>query len=88
MLLRYCRHTARAGMLDALLGKADPAADLLAFTRLAAAAREETRLALGLARSLRLTVQARVHPATAGRAAAAAAPVQSVDAILRGRHGN
>ena len=43
---------------------------------------------LALARSMRLTQQSRLHVETAGRRAASAAPVQSIDAILRGRHGS
>ena len=86
LLVRFVRHTTRAEALDALLASCDPAADLERFAKLSRLAAEESRIALSLARSLRLTVQSRSHPVSAARAAAGGSertPEDDEAAILR-----
>ena len=74
MIARYVRHLRRAAELDALLGHTDPGGDLMRYTRIAAAAREESRLALTLGRALRLTPASRTPAVTAARAVAGMPP--------------
>lgn len=72
VLVEYCRHVARARLLEAQIAKFEPewlAVDggLERLDKLMAMAERETRAALSCARALRLTPQATMHPRTAGR---------------------
>jgi hypothetical protein len=72
ILAAYCRHTIRQRLLSAELAKAPADAFRTKtgfghYDKLAGACERETRIALALARSLRLTPQSRVRPEVAGR---------------------
>jgi hypothetical protein len=69
MLTSYVRHLARANDLERALQTLDPLAP--DYLRLSSASVQQTKAALAFARALRLTNQARVEKATAGRAVAA-----------------
>ena len=71
VLERYVKHVVRAQALEALIAAADPAFDLDRYAKLVTLAGAETSRILSLARSLRLTVQSRLHAVTAGSRAAA-----------------
>ena len=87
ILTTFCRLTVQSDRLANLIAACD-ASDLDRYSRLLRLAGELSGRILALARSMRLTQQSRLHVETAGRRAASAAPVQSIDAILRGRHGS
>ena len=71
MLTAYCRHVAAADRFGQLRDEADinPADgdSVMNANRLSTMAERETRAALALARSMRITHQATVEPKTAGR---------------------
>ena len=73
LLTAYCRHVARAAVLDKVAQKMmAPESDttLEVADRALKMAERETRAMIACARSLRLTLQSQMHPRTAGRAAA------------------
>ena len=79
VLERYVKHVVRAQALEALIAAADPVVDLDRYAKLVTLAGAETSRILSLARSLRLTVQSRLHPVTAGSRAASAMPARTPD---------
>jgi hypothetical protein len=82
LLERFCCHTVRARCIEALLVQTDPMADLQDYAKLSRLAGEESGRILALGRALRLTVQSRVHPATAGTRAAGSRLSRGIEALF------
>ena len=73
LLARYCQHTARADKFNRMASQFEPAdigeqIDLEDLDRVSRMADRESRAALALARSMRITHQAQQDPKTAARA--------------------
>jgi hypothetical protein len=71
LLLAYCRHIATAEHLASLLDKVEgpfQPEGLKQFDKLPRMRDRESKVALALARAMRLTQQTQMHPRTAGRA--------------------
>jgi hypothetical protein len=82
LLERYCFHVARARDLERLVAKVNPIRQLAKYQSLARAAAMETRMVVALARSMRLTHQARLHPVTAARLARAGGGRPGIEVLL------
>src|SRR5262245_49962723 len=67
VLIDYCRHVVRSRRLDVQIEKHGEDIDATLLEKLYVMAERESRAVLAHARSLRLTLQARVHPVTAHR---------------------
>ncbi|MBK7520113.1 MAG: hypothetical protein IPI75_08205 [Gammaproteobacteria bacterium] len=72
ILAAFCRHCSTAAVIDQEIDRFDPAwlredGGLEQFRKLAEMRERQTRAIVSLARSMRLTQQARIHPVTAGR---------------------
>jgi hypothetical protein len=71
LLLAYCRHIATSDRLAKLVEKVVPTPEpdnLKRWDKLLGMRERESKVALSLARAMRLTQQAQTHPRTAGRA--------------------
>ena len=71
LLVAYCRHVATSDRLAKLVDKIVPSQELDVLKRwdkLLGMRERESKAALSLARAMRLTQQAQMHPRTAGRA--------------------
>ena len=79
MLERFCVHFARCRRLETMIAARDPEIDLEGFALLAKLARAESAHAAALARSLRITNQARLNATTAAHRAAAARPERTAE---------
>ena len=88
LLESYCVHTATARRLRALLRDLATDNDVRRVAIPLEQARKESALVLRFATALRLTVQIRAYPVTAGRRAAEAVPIRDVRDLLEDRHGN
>lgn len=76
-LADYCRHLARGERFDRMIDATDDQTPVADLDRLCRMRERETRAALALARSLRLTMTAQMRPETAGRRSGrSAAPAQ------------
>lgn len=81
-LVTYCRHAALASDLAQRLATLDPLAE--GWAKLSAAQVSHSKAALAYARSLRLTMQSRVQPDTAGNKAKRTGPATLE--LLRSRY--
>jgi hypothetical protein len=81
LLERFCVHVVRARCLEAAVRETDPANDLARYAKLTRLSGEETGRMLAVARSLRLTLQARLKAETAATRSAARGAVD-VDAAV------
>jgi hypothetical protein len=71
LLAAYCRHVATSDRLAKLVEKVVPSQEpdvLKRWDKLLGMRERESKAALSLARAMRLTQQAQMHPRTAGRA--------------------
>ena len=71
LLVAYCRHISTSDRLATLLEKIVPSQDsdvLKRWDKLLSMRERESKAALSLARAMRLTQQAQMHPRTASRA--------------------
>ena len=71
LLVAYCRHVATSDRLATLVEKIVPSQEpdaLKRWDKLLGMRERESKAALSLARAMRLTQQAQMHPRTAGRA--------------------
>lgn len=71
LLAAYCRHVATGNRLTKLVDEIAPSQESEVLTRwnkLLGMRERESKAALSLARAMRLTQQAQMHPRTAGRA--------------------
>jgi hypothetical protein len=86
LLERYVKHLLRAQCLEQLIAATDPTIDLDVFSKLSRLAGEESGRILALARSMRITVQSRIQPATAGNRAAGPRVSRGIEALFERDH--
>jgi hypothetical protein len=87
MLERFCVTLARVRQVETLILGCDPATDIERFALLAKLARAESAHAAALARSLRITNQARLNATTAAHRAATARPQPGIAALFGRAYG-